>query len=355
MSGTSTTNRLRSAVRGLLLAGLGVVVGLLVAEVALRIMHLAPAEGVGTVSASEYEALPGMFAPNQRVLDVQKPDLPHTVTIDSLGFRGSNFTRRKPPGQVRVVMIGDSFVYGDFVDDDQTLPFQLEQHLRGTCRDLIVINAGLGGTTIVDEARMLQRTLSLDPDLVVLVYSEHDVEDLASRETAWQAFADNRRRKSRFPLSILYPVLRNTALWNLGLKVMATRRKEGDAAVQQQAAAGNEAGMRDSLRERYGAALIAFRDTLSARHVPFRFAMFPSWLDLPAPSEDLDWLVGFAGAHGIQGVNLLPALQATQLPATKLYLVPKDGHPSPMGHSVAAGDLAVRLSRDPDVLRACQR
>ena len=331
------------------------VVGLLVAEAALRMLRVAPSEGVATVTARQYERVPGIFAPNQRVLDVQKPALPYTVTIDSLGFRGADFSRRKPSDQVRIVMIGDSFVYGDFVDDNQTLPFQLEDRLRRKCRDALVINAGLGGTTIVDEAFMLQRTLLLDPDLVLLVYTEGDVEELASPRSAWEQLSDNRLHKSRFPLSILYPVLRNTALWNLGLRVIATRAKERDSALLHGATAVDSIGAVGRLRERYAAALVAFRDTLAARRVPFVFVMFPSWLDLQSPREDLTWVARFADTHAINGDNLLPALQAEHLPATKLYLVPKDGHPSRLGHSIAAGDLAARLLRGQPALRGCER
>jgi hypothetical protein len=38
----------------------------------------------------------------------------------------------------------------------------------------------------------------------------------------WHSPAENRQRKSRFPLRSLYPVTRHTALWNLALKTRAT-------------------------------------------------------------------------------------------------------------------------------------
>ena len=349
---TNATGAIGVVARGLLLVGASVVAALFCAEIVLRLLRLSPAEGVGTVSARQYEEVPGIFAPNQRVIDIQKPALPYSVRIDSLGFRGVDFPRRKPPGQFRVVMIGDSFVYGDFVDDSVTFPVQLEQRLRRACPDARVINAGLGGTTIVDEAFMMQRTLSLDPDLVILVYTESDIEDLASPQTAWQALAANRLRKSRFPLSVLYPLFRNTALWNLGLKVVATKRVQRDIATRHQAAARDGVGMIDTLRERYGAALVSFRDTLTSHGVRFVFAMFPSWLELQSQSADLTWVARFASAHAINGVNLLPALQAAHLPAARLYLIPRDGHPSPSGYSIAADDLAENLVRGP-VAAAC--
>src|SRR5439155_175083 len=83
---------------------------------------------------------------------------------------------------------------------------------------LAPVNAGLGGATITDEVELVQRALPLTPDLVVVVFSENDVTDLG-QTPMWTLLAANRRAKSRFPLSLVYPVLRHTALWNLGLEV----------------------------------------------------------------------------------------------------------------------------------------
>ena len=348
-------NRIRKIAQGLLLSAVSVVAALFLAEITLRLLRLAPTSSVSTVSAREFESIPGMFTPNQHVLDLDKPDLPYTVSTDSLGFRGQDFARHKPDGQYRVAMIGDSFVFGDFVNDDQTLPVQLQQRLRTECRDPLVINAGLGGTTIVDEAPMLLRTLSLEPDLVILVYTESDIEDLGVKRTAWDALADNRERKSHFPLSAFYPLLRNTALWNLGLRVLATRAKEGDVALRHKAATRDSVGLIRDLRERYGAALTAVRDTLAARNIPFWFVMFPSWRDLQKPSDDLIWLEGFASTHAINSADLLPALRASNLTAESLYLIPKDGHPSSRGHAVAAEALAKTLFLGEKPLPSCQR
>ena len=354
MNRTIVASRLAAAFRALLLASGALVVGLIIAEIVLRIFQLAPAEGVGTVTAKEFARVPGMFEPYQRVLDVVNPSLPFTVTIDSLGFRGSDFPRPKPPGQLRVLMIGDSQVYGDFVEDNQTFPYQLEQRLRVACADALVINAGLGGTTITDQAFVLQRTLPLDPDLVILVYVENDFDDLASPVPEWQRLAANRRWKSRFPLSVLYPLLRRSSLWNLALRVNATRMKEQEEAALRGTPTDGGQGALLGLRERYGKALVAVRDTLAGHRVPFIFTMFPSWLDLRSPSNDLTWMSRFAETHAIAGVDLLSALQATHLPVTQLYLVPKDGHPSPMGYSIAAKVMADRILHAPPARAACK-
>jgi len=330
-------------VRRLVAMGISLVVALAIVEVVLRLFHLAPAQGIATVNAKQFQRIPGMFAPNQRIRDLQKPALPYVVTIDSLGFRGGEFTRAKPANQLRVVMLGDSYVYGDFVDDDQTFPVQLEQRLRRACGDALVINAGLGGTTIVDQAQELQRTLPLASDVVVLVYVADDIANLAGSKTSWELLAENRRSKSRFPLSIVYPVLRSTALWNLALKARANRLNRAGETSLSQDYSRDSASTLDRLRNRYGEALVALRDTLKAHGVRFVFTMYPSYAELRGGSANLTWLEGFARSHGIAALNFSAALQASGLPNTTLYRLPEDGHPGPTGYAIAADTLGKRM------------
>jgi hypothetical protein len=344
----------RTLTRRILFMAGGIVLALVAAETALRVLRLAPARGVGTVTATDFERLPGIFTPNQHVRDLQQPALPYTVTIDSLGFRGADFPRPKPASQLRVLMLGDSYVYGDFVDDNQTFPFQLEERLRRACGDALVINAGLGGTTIVDHAFMLQRALPLQPDLVIGVYVADDFENLVDSKSSWEYLAENRLRKSRFPLSIVYPWARNTALWNLLVRARATRINRQNEQSLRQGDSRQHATTTSRLRDRYGDALVGLRDTLKSRGVAFVFTMFPWATDLDTASDDLRWMEHFAATHDINAVNLRSALQAARRPAEELYLM-HDGHPRPLGYAIAADSLAARVLRDSVARIRCQR
>ena len=98
-------------------------VSLVLVEAGLRFFHLAPAGGLATVSQRDFDRLPGLYVPEQHIFDRRVPALPHRITIDSLGYRGADqFTRRKPPGEFRILMLGDSFTFGDFVNDEESLP-----------------------------------------------------------------------------------------------------------------------------------------------------------------------------------------------------------------------------------------
>ena len=343
----------RETINRIVAGSIGLILALGITEVVLRIFRLVPVNPVATVTEAEYARLPGLFAPDQSLIDRHRPALPFRVTIDSLGYRGPDFPRRKATGELRVVLAGDSFTYGEYVDDDQTLPAQLERGLRTGCGTVRVINAGVVGTTITDEAAMVERTLAIAPDLVVVVFSENDVTDLASTPE-WTLLARNRRIKARFPLSVTYRLLRRTALWNLGLRVVGRLRARASSGTPSPAAPGHAGPNGErwaaplALRNRYRQAFLALRDTLKERGIPFGFAVYPfSWtVSDTSAAEQVEWVVTMAQDAGVPVVNLLPALRARGPLAARLYLLPADTHPSPLGYSVAAAYLAAELARD---------
>jgi len=217
----------RFLICGLAIAG-GLLGGLVVAEGLLRALEAAPTDGVTTVTEKEFWSVPGILSPGQRVIDRRDPRLPHRVTTNSLGYRGREIAALKEPGELRILFTGDSFVYGDFVNDDQTLPAQLERRLNARCANVRVVNAGLGDATITEEAALIDRGLRLSPDLVILMFGENDVGDL-NRVSTWDRLATNRRAKSQFPLGTFYPLLRRTALWNFALSIRATKQARARA------------------------------------------------------------------------------------------------------------------------------
>lgn len=92
-------------------------------------------------------------------------------SINPQGFRGPPAPLRKPPGTLRICVVGDSFVFGTGVADDETLPHVLERELRArhSARALEVLNFGVPGYGIEDLAARLRRdVLPFGPDLVLL-------------------------------------------------------------------------------------------------------------------------------------------------------------------------------------------
>jgi len=332
---------MRGVVMRLLALAFACVVALAMMEGLLRVLDLAPSEGVGSVDEADFARVPGILTPDQDLVDREKPMLPYHVHIDSLGYRGTDFSVHKPAGSLRVLAVGDSFTYGDFVDDDETLPARLEALLRTRCGDVTVVNAGVGGTTLVTHEQMIRRALPLEPDVVLLTFSENDVVDLAA--PMWVSLESNRRAKSRFPLSILYPVLRQTALWNFGLRVRATwatQQRPVDAAASEptpeQRAAQQQTMQR--LRDEYVRRLTRIRDLLDERGIPLVYVLYPTHHSVLAldDAEQMAWVASVGASLGLTTVDLLGPLRASAEPMERLYLLPHDGHPSPLGYRIAA-------------------
>ena len=104
--------------------------------------------------------------------------IPAEVTINSLGFRGEEFSEVKAPGTFRIVTLGGSTTYGIGLEEDGTYPYFLEEVLRerlGTDR-IEVINAGLvSATTAESLPRFLLKVVPLDPDLVIFYEGYNDL------------------------------------------------------------------------------------------------------------------------------------------------------------------------------------
>jgi lysophospholipase L1-like esterase len=348
--------RRRLALRAVSTA-LGAVAALVLVEALLRVFHLAPTDGVATVTEAEFRSVPGLLAPGQDLVDWRLHALPHRVHTNSLGYRGREFAPTKAAGEIRILMVGDSFTYGEFVNDEETLPARLEHELGRWCAGVRVINAGIGGTTIDTHARMVERALPLRLDLVIETFSENDLEDLADT-SAWDVFASNRNLKSHFPLAIVFPALRRLALWNFALDARARLRAliaADGLDPTSEAARSRRRAVRVRLLPAYTEALIALRDRLRVQEVGFVLALFPSHLSLRkgGSTEQLEWLTRVGGDAGITTVNLLGPMRESGQPLERLYLLPHDGHPSADGYAVAARFLANALRRGDGLKKSC--
>ncbi|MFH1420316.1 MAG: SGNH/GDSL hydrolase family protein [Planctomycetota bacterium] len=101
------------------------------------------------------------------------------IKINSLGYRGREFSLAKPPGIVRIACIGGSTTFDVKVSDDtKTWPAQLENRLRehAGLEHVQIVNAATNGyalpRTIIDLAL---RTLDISPDWIVCYPGVNDV------------------------------------------------------------------------------------------------------------------------------------------------------------------------------------
>lgn len=322
-----------------------------VAEVVVRAVGLAAPSGVAFVSEEDFDRVPGLFQPNQIVTDRRNAALPFSVRINELGYRGASFPPSKPDDEFRVFFAGDSFTFGDFVEDSETLPAQLQQALSGCAPRVRVVNAGVGGSSIDTERHMIERGRAVAPDLVILNFYENDLADLAGH--FWDELASNRLRRSRPPLSWVYGALRSSSLVSLALNTRSRwrARQREDA----QGPAGVQPLASPSARDAYASNLDQLLQVVHERRVPFVFSTYPSHLSHAAGrrSPNLQWVEQEVQRHGIIPVSLLDALKGSGLPTQDLYLLPHDGHPRPGGYALAAKVLSDAVTHVPGTRLQC--
>ncbi len=162
--------------QNLTLAGFSVIFALLVGEVALRI--LAPEHSVPQKPKSDWAIVPeriwteyhpelGWYHQRNKTAEsLKEGSFKVTVHTNSRGFRGTReYAESKPPGTVRMLVLGDSFPFGFGVEDDQTFPALLEQQSP----NLEVPNLGVPGYGL-DQMLIAYRVLGkkLHPDYVVI-------------------------------------------------------------------------------------------------------------------------------------------------------------------------------------------
>jgi lysophospholipase L1-like esterase len=109
------------------------------------------------------------------------PYLPYVPTPgyeyhNSLGFKGKEFTPQKQPGVLRIVCMGGSTTYGQYVSDKEAYGAQLEEMLNAAGIKSEVINAGIPGYVSTETLVNLQlRVLPLEPDIVIFYEGRNDL------------------------------------------------------------------------------------------------------------------------------------------------------------------------------------
>ena len=109
------------------------------------------------------------------------------ASLNSLGYRGNEFSIEKKPGVKRILILGDSITFGHGVADRFTYPFQTEEllHKEGFT-NTEVINAGYASGFSPDSYYLYlkERGFKLEPDIVLVgLFVLNDINDFS--ETVW--------------------------------------------------------------------------------------------------------------------------------------------------------------------------
>lgn len=166
----------------ILLAFLGLTSGALLVEIGAHIALGSPQAGINSRDSFAfyiYDHTLG-WRGNPQVEGLHTgPGFQVPVRLNSRGFRDTEIPYDKSPGVYRILVLGDSFVWGWGVRDSQRLTAVLAERLVDRRRRVEVINLGMAGYGTDQEYLLLQQEgLKYHPDLVVLAYTtDNDVYD----------------------------------------------------------------------------------------------------------------------------------------------------------------------------------
>ena len=104
-----------------------------------------------------------------------------TIRTNRFGLRGPDPVLPKPPGRMRILMLGDSYTFGFPVRDEETFSHLIEAGLRERGYNVDVINGGVSGySSTLEYLSLRDQFLAFEPDLVILWFDLGDVQ-----EDAW--------------------------------------------------------------------------------------------------------------------------------------------------------------------------
>mgnify|MGYP005840364267 CR=1 FL=1 len=171
-------SRLAALFQNLILCVVVTVVGLALAE---GFLHLLKSDQRRINHRDFYEPDPLLGwkkkAGTQR--SIRTAEFSSNETVNSRGLRGKEYPYEKPPGEFRILILGDSFAEGYTVNEEDLFSELLKQMLNNNINNRLlyeVINAGTVGYATDQELLFFETEgKKYAPDLVLLMFYENDV------------------------------------------------------------------------------------------------------------------------------------------------------------------------------------
>ena len=112
-----------------------------------------------------------------------------SITINSLGFRGDNFSIEKLDSTYRIFMLGGSTMFGHGATSDKTtIPGYTQEFFQNDFEeyDIQIINSGIQGADSFDELNMIKtRLLDYSPNMIVIYDGWNDLRENNSAEAIY--------------------------------------------------------------------------------------------------------------------------------------------------------------------------
>jgi lysophospholipase L1-like esterase len=316
--------------RNLLLLSGTMILCLIAGEVALRAM------GFGNPLRFEYDdQLLWRMVPDQ---EAYAPNYGVSYVINAGGWRDDELPVARPEGEVRVLALGDSVLFGQGVPDEQTLARRLEKRLAERHEAPVnVINTGVPGYNVMQYRRLLENGgLAYEPAWVLLTFVKNDIVSRAGIE-AVRTYA---REGQVFEMRTFWGWARSASAWlhvahGLWTRLMAYGRPPPRALAFADGDA-DEQGWPYVMLE-----LDRIVQVTRDRGIPLIIVVFPYRDEAESDRVEAgtERLAAFAAERGIDLIELQPVFARRAAEQLFLDVV----HPNALGHEVAAEAILERL------------
>lgn len=257
-----------------------------------------------------------------------------SAKVNSFGCRDRDYQVAKPPGVVRIVGIGDSLTFGQGVREEDSFLARLERDLTARKLRVEVINCGVFGYNINEEARRFAEVVELlDPEIVVIGY---ELGDLLPNPPINKDPADAREaprgRRALVERRALVGLLKESRVisfftyrYTFLLKKFSLRNWDSLYA--------DDSPLWRNLTDKYTGMAVTAR----ASNIDVAVAIVPelSNLDERYPFKSVhERVAAMCRFQGMKVIDLLPSFLGHDGP--RLWIHPRDRHPNAEGHQVIA-------------------
>ncbi len=248
---------------------------------------------------------------------------------NSKGLRDREFSYEKPPGRLRIMMLGDLFTVGWGAKFDETFPKRIERMYADRGIQAEAINTGVGNYNTIQEVQYyLTEGYKYNPDIAVLNFTFNDAE----------------------PVPVSYPpptILRicYSCIFVAG-RIDSVLREFGDKkewADYYLGLYGDDGQAKGWLAAKaYIAKLAAFT---KAHGTKLLIASMPELHDVQhyRLQKITDLVHEAADENDVAFVDLLPYVQG--VPSPELWVTPPDPHPNGLAHKLFADGIFEALEK----------
>jgi lysophospholipase L1-like esterase len=153
--------------KDLALSAASFAVGLILVEIALRLLHWSFPVFVQPDAALGWSFRPGISGWSSHEATAY-------IAINRFGFRGRDWSERPPRDAYRVAVIGDSFIDGSNLNEERIITTQIERNLEACparTKRTEILNFGISGYGTAQEYLLLQdRVEPFRPDMILLAF-----------------------------------------------------------------------------------------------------------------------------------------------------------------------------------------